>query len=211
MHSLYEHWLWLFDWLTKQGAARATVIQVFITSILVFITAWYVILTRRMAMAMNRQTRAMIQPVLSIDFDIEKDEFFPKGRFEVKNLGAQPLLLLDMRLKCRRENMVMFDDGYMIYERHILPPGGQIASKFDFTERFKQMGVTWWSPGIATFNLEVVASDLSEEIVLTYRSYAHVKDLRVTKGTPLRVHWKSSQLPSNGGTTGFCTSSNRLL
>jgi uncharacterized membrane protein len=58
MHTLYEFGLRLFDWLTMQGAERATVV-------LVLITACNVFLTHRMAKAMNRQTRAMIQPVLA--------------------------------------------------------------------------------------------------------------------------------------------------
>jgi hypothetical protein len=179
--------MWLFDWLTKQGAARATVI-------LVFITAWYAFLTHRMAKAMNRQTRAMIQPVLSMDFDIEKEEFYPKGRFEVKNVGAQPVLILNMRLGCRIHDMALFDE-YKFYERHILPPSEKMAFKFDFTERYQKKGATVWSPGFASFNLEVVTSDLGEEVILTYRYSAYWRILTVKKGMPLRVHWKFFSTP----------------
>jgi len=41
MHRIYEDGVWLWNWLTKQGASRATVI-------LMFFTAWYVLLTRGM-------------------------------------------------------------------------------------------------------------------------------------------------------------------
>jgi hypothetical protein len=142
-----------------------------------------------MARAMNRQTRAMIQPVLSVDFRIEKDEFFPKGSFSVKNLGVQPVLLLDTRLRCRREDIVLFKDHSM-YERHILPPQGFVTFSFDFTEEFRNKGVRAWTPGMCSFNLEVVASDLSEELIMRYDSSAYWSTLTVKKGMPIRLRWK---------------------
>ena len=180
--SLYHEWLRLWLWLRGENASRATVI-------LVFITAWYAFLTHRMAKAMNRQTRAMIQPIISMDFVVEKDEPYPKGRFTVKNLGSQPMLLLDMRLQCRRENILIFET-YNMYERHILPPDDQIAFNFDFTERYTKKGVLWWSPGCCTFYLEVVVSDLAEEIILTYGNSAYWGILTMKNGMPLRVRWK---------------------
>ena len=182
MHKLYEEWLWAWDWLTEEGASRATVI-------LVFITALYALLTHRMARAMNRQTRAMIQPVLGLEFTVDEKEFHPKGRFQAKNLGTQPILLIDMRLRCRLHNLVMFDE-YPMYERHILPPAGDIAFKFDFTKRYEDKGLRTWSPGFAAFSLEVVAGDLSEEVILTYKTFSNWGILSVIRGAPLRVHLK---------------------
>lgn len=182
MRELHEGWLWVWNWLTKEGASRATVI-------LVFITAWYALLTHRMARAMNRQTRAMIQPVLSVDFRIEKEEFLPKGSFTVKNLGVQPVLLLDTRLRCRRDGIVFFKEHAM-YERHILPPQDFVTFNFDFTEEFRRIGVQTWSPGMCSFNLEAVASDLSEEMILRYDSSAYWRTLTVKSGMPLRLRWK---------------------
>lgn len=125
----------------KEGASRATVL-------LMFFTVWYVILTRGMAKAMNRQTRAMIQPVLTVEFTIEKEEFLPKGSFFIKNLGAQPLLLLDMRLLCYREGIELFHE-YGMYERHIMPPQDRLGFKFDFTEDFRRMEIRAWTPADA--------------------------------------------------------------
>jgi len=183
MHSLYEHWLWLWVWLTNQGAARATVI-------LVFITAWYAYLTFRMAKAMNRQTRALMQPVISVDFNIDKKEFYPKGGFRVTNQGAQPVLLLDMRLECRLNGLMLFDE-YLFYERHILPPNDDIGFKFDFLNRYEKKGMKVFSPGMASFNLQVVASDIGEEVILAYRKFSYWDVLTVKKGLPLRVRWKN--------------------
>jgi hypothetical protein len=185
--SLYDWWMGVWLWLLRDNASRTTVLLMVITGI-------YAYLTRKMAKAIAHQTRAMIQPIVSIEFFIEKEESFPKGRFEVKNLGAQPFLLLDMRLECRRAKMLMFEE-YKVYERHILPPQDVIKFSFDFTERFRREGVMWWSPGLAGFNLQVVASDLSEEMVLTYRNFSYWKVLTVQRYMPLRVRWKFLSSP----------------
>jgi hypothetical protein len=185
--SLYDWWMEVWLWLLRDNASRTTVLLMVITGI-------YAYLTWKMAKAIAHQTRATIQPIVSIEFFIEKEESFPKGRFEVKNRGAQPLLLLDMRLECRRAKMLMFEE-YKVYERHILPPQEVIRFSFDFTERFRKEGVMWWSPGIAGFNLQVVASDLSEEMVLTYRKFSYLRILTVQRYMPLRVRWKFLSSP----------------
>ena len=97
--SLYDWWMVVWLWLLRDNASRTTVLLMVTTGI-------YAYLTWKMAKAIAHQTRAMIQPIVSIEFFIEKEESFPKGRFEVKNLGAQPLLILDMRLECRRRKNV---------------------------------------------------------------------------------------------------------
>lgn len=93
MHYLIDHWCMLWTWLVE-GTNRATVI-------LVFITGFYAILTWRMARAIARQTRAMIQPVALLEFHWEREKsYHPSAYFEIKNLGTQPLLLLDVKLWC---------------------------------------------------------------------------------------------------------------
>lgn len=138
---------------------------------------------------MNRQTRAMVQPVLTIDFRFDDADPYPRGNFSVKNLGAQPAFLLNMRLRSRRDEIAVFKD-YGMYERHIMPPEDTLSFRFDFTEDFTTKGYNWWTPGICSFNLEVVASDLSEEVILAYKSYAYGQLLSVKAGMPLRVRWK---------------------
>jgi len=184
---LYDWWMGVWFSLLRDNASRTTVLLLVITGI-------YACLTWRMAKAIAHQTRAMIQPIVSIEFFIEKEESFPKGQFEVKNLGSHPLLLLDMRLECRRAKMLMFEE-YTAYDRHILPPQDVLRFSFDFTERFRKEGVMWWSPGIAGFNLQVVASDLSEKMVLTYRNFSHWRILTVQRYMPLRVRWKFLSTP----------------
>jgi hypothetical protein len=185
---LYDLWLRVFRWLSDNSAAHST-------AILVFITGWYAILTYRMARAMNLQTRALVQPVLTIHIDVAEGEFYPRGRFEVKNLGNQPATILDIRLECRLPNIINLHDDHLMYERHIVPPGEGIAFAFDFLKRYEQIGVNTWSPGIATFNLEVVATDLSQQVVLTYRTYDYWSNLTVVKGMPLRVRWRFFSAP----------------
>src|SRR5208283_5448992 len=97
MHSTIRIGHEVFDWLSANGAAHATVI-------LVFITGFYAFLTWRMAKAIAQQTRAMIQPVISLTIKWEP-EFNPKGYFIIKNIGTQPLLLLDIHMTCNREGV----------------------------------------------------------------------------------------------------------
>ena len=182
MHFLHEQWLWVWDWLRKDGGTRATVL-------LVFITGWYAWLTYRMAKAMNRQTRAQIQPILEINIRVGKEEFYPKGSFTVKNLGTQPALVRHMRMTCRLDGVEEYDE-YLMYERHLMTPDDFLSFSFDFTEKFTKRGIRWWTPGICSFNLWVVASDLSEDVTLTYVGNQYWKTLSVSKGMPWWVRRK---------------------
>ena len=183
LHSLHEHWLWLWDWLTKQGASRGTVM-------LVFITAWYAWLTSRMTRSMSLQTKAMVQPVLGLEMYQNKDEPHPKGSWLAKNLGDKPVVLIDMRLECRRDSKT-FHEQYVFYQDHVLPPGEQVTFNFDFTKSFlDEQGRGWFSPGMESFNIEIVATDLSEQVVLTYRMFLYWHSLSVRKGMPARVRWR---------------------
>jgi hypothetical protein len=139
MHYLHQHWLWLFDWLTKQGASRAT-------AILVFVTAYYAFLTYRMSQTMARQTRAMVQPVLHVKVRASEDESYPKGSFVMKNVGTQPILLLDIMLSCSMNGKTAFE-RYELWDEHILPPGHELEPIFDFTRMFERQGVQTWSSG----------------------------------------------------------------
>jgi hypothetical protein len=94
MHYILLHWNKLSSWLLADNASRATVSLVFITGV-------YVVLTWRMTKAIARQTHAMIQPVVLLEFHWEKERFCPQGYVEIKNLGVQPMLLLDVKLRCR--------------------------------------------------------------------------------------------------------------
>lgn len=77
-----------------------------------------------------------------------------------------------------------------MYERHIMPPADEIGFPFDFTRHYRDKGIQWWTPGICSFTLDVVASDLSEDVVLTYSGSQFWRTLTVKKGMPLRVRWK---------------------
>lgn len=182
MHFLWEHWLWVWRWLTGENGARATVL-------LVFITALYAWLTYLMAKAMNRQTRAQVQPVLEIDITVAKDEFLPKGSFRLKNVGSQSALLRHMRMTCRRDGIEEYDE-YMMYERHLMTPNDSLHFNFDFTEKFTKRGIRAWSPGMCSFNLWVVASDLGEDVTLTYVGNQYWKTLGVVEGMPWWIRKK---------------------
>ncbi|MBB5064961.1 hypothetical protein [Granulicella mallensis] len=181
MHTLDNHWIRLFAWFIKDGASRATFC-------LVVITAWYAYLTARMAKAMANQTRAIVQPILTIEIAV--DSFFPTGRFEIKNVGTQPFIILDIRLECHIESVVT-DDDFLMYERHILPPDESIAFRFDLRERYEAKGFRVYAEGGVVANVTVVVADLSEQTIQTYRNFTHWKTLRMDKGLPWRVRRKN--------------------
>lgn len=184
MRQWHDYVTWAWTWLSKEDVSRVA------TILLVFITGWYAWLTSRMTRSMGLQTKAMVQPVLGLELDQNKDEVNPKGRWKAKNLGEKPVILIDIRLECRRGPKV-FHNEYITYQRHVLPPGEPIAFEFDFTERF--LDVQGWGafiPGMESINLEIVAADISEQVILTYRMFLHWQSLSVKKGMPFRVRWR---------------------
>jgi hypothetical protein len=88
LHDLYR----VFEWFSANSGAHATVS-------LVIITAFYVFLTDRVTKAMVRQTRAMIQPILSLKMVWTGSGLFgkypTKGRVFIENQGNQPAVLLE--------------------------------------------------------------------------------------------------------------------
>jgi len=181
MHQWHDDVIWIWAWLSKEDVSRVA------TALLVCVTAWYAWLTSRMTRSMSLQTRAMVQPVLGIMLYQNKDEAYPKGRWQAKNLGEKPVVLIDIRLECRRDSRV-FHEEYMLYQRHVLPPGESIAFEFDFTKKFlDHQGRGWFSPGMESFNIEIVAADISEQVILTYRMFLYSQSLSVKKGKVLPV------------------------
>jgi hypothetical protein len=92
-------------------------------------------------------------------------------------------------MTCRRGDIEEHDE-YMMYERHLMPPNDLLDFNFDFTKRFMERGMRTWSPGMCSFNLWVVASDLGEDVTLTYVGNQYWSTLRVLKGMPWWVRKK---------------------
>ena len=182
MHYILDVWYKLWSWLLADNASRATVILALITSL-------YVFLTWRMAKAIARQTRAMIQPVASLEFFWDRKQFHPAGFFEIKNLGAQPLLVLDVKLWCRIFQGKDFTEHYKLWDEHIIPPGLSLRPRFDFESQFEREKLSW-RPEWMSYSLEVVTSDLSKQIVLTYRNIPVLSVVNVSSGMPLAVRWR---------------------
>ena len=177
MHYLHDIWTWLL----ADNASRAT-------AVLVIITACYVILTGHMTRAIARQTRAMIQPVALVKFHWKEEKFYPESYFEIKNLGPQPFLLLDVKLWCiMRGNR--FTEHYMLWDEHIIPPGESLCPEFNFKRQLEEAKLRWDS-GWLSYSLEVVASDLSKQVVLTYRNIPVLSIVNVGRGMPLSVRWR---------------------
>jgi hypothetical protein len=182
MHYIFDYGYRLWSWLLANSASRAT-------AILVFITGWYAILTWRMAKAITRQTRAMIQPVALLKFLWKEGQYYPVGYFEIKNLGTQPLLLLDVKLSCHMHEGRNFVEHYTLWDEHIVLPGEALYPQFDFKSQFEKEKLPWSSTWLS-YSLQVVASDLSKQVVLTYRNIPVLGIVNVHKRTPLSVRWR---------------------
>jgi hypothetical protein len=184
MHHVLDDWYRLWAWLLENGASRAT-------AILVFITGFYAFLTWRMTSAVARQTRAMIQPVALLEFHWEQERYYPASYFEIRNLGNQPLLLLDTKLwcGCGAPRGRSFTEHYTLWDEHIIPPGESLSLRFDFKSQLERAKLSP-NPMFLSYSLEVVASDLSKQIVLTYRNIPVLGIVNVDKGMPLSVRWR---------------------
>lgn len=158
----------LWSWLTRNSAANGT-------ALLVVITAFYAYLTARMAGAMSRQTRAMVQPIAALKIEWNGEKYTPQGYFEIKNLGTQPFLLLDIRFSCVFNPMVPYHHGEhwefiehpTLWDESIIPPGNVLQPMFDFRSKLDETERNW-STGELGYELRVVASDLSKSVVLVY-------------------------------------------
>lgn len=189
MHRALDDWYRLWNWLIDGNASRATVI-------LVFVTILYVMLNWRMARAVAQQTRAMIQPVLVLGFHWQHEEFYPVSYFEIRNVGTQPLLLLDVKLwcGCAMPQGKSYTKHYTLWDEHILAPGKSLRPEFDFKEDIEKDKLPW-SPGCLSYALDVVASDLSKQVVLSYTNIPVLHVVNVRKGLPLAVRWRYFRRP----------------
>jgi len=101
--------------------------------------------------------------------------------------SLMPLDLLRDRLK--------ESDQYSMYDDHLLPPNDQITFKYDFKDRYVKRGVQVWTEGNVNYRLEVVASDLSKQVVVTYRHYSGASYAGASPGMPFRVRWRLLAAP----------------
>jgi hypothetical protein len=185
MHYIIDHWYKLWAWLLANNGSRVGVI-------LVFITAWYTYLTWRMAGAVSRQTRAMVQPVALLSFHW-KVMCYPVGYIEIKNLGTQPLLVLDIKLTCHRSDGLgrhwHFLEHYTLWDQHIIPPGESLCPQFDFATKFDKEHLQWDTDQLS-YGLDVATSDLSKQVLLTYSNVPVLGIARVRKGMAMSVRWR---------------------
>jgi hypothetical protein len=185
MHDILDHWYKLWAWLLANNGSR-------VAAILVVITGWYTVLTWRMARAISRQTRALVQPVALLTFHWGV-MCYPKGHVEIKNLGTQPLLLLDIKLFCHRGDGLgrfrHFLEHYELWDQHIIPPGESLSPKFDFLSKFEKAKLQWDTNQLS-YGLYVVTSDLSKQVVLTYSNIPVLGVANVRTGMPLAVRWR---------------------
>lgn len=182
MHHILYFGRAIWNWLLADNASRATVL-------LAVITALYCFVTWRMAKAISLQTRAMIQPVVLLEFHWEQEKYYPANYFEIKNLGSQPLLLLDVKLWCRLYRVKSFTDHQTLWDEHIIPPGESLRPRFDFKRQFENEKLRWSSIQLS-YALDVVASDLSKTVVLTYRNIPVLSIVNISRGMPLSVRWR---------------------
>src|SRR6185437_3450164 len=68
-------------------------------------------------------------------------------------------------------------------------PESLYAPVFDLKREFERQNVTW-NAGWLSYALEVVASDLSKQAILTYRNIPVLSIINVQRGMPLSVRWR---------------------
>jgi len=184
MHYILGEGHKLWGWLVADNGVRATVF-------LVFITAWYSFTTHSMARAIARQTHAMIQPVARLKVHWENDASYnARGYFEIKNVGTQPLLILDIKLSCHAGGEETFVETFNLWDEHIIPPGESLCPEFDFTRDLSALEESLPFPMEPGYSLEVVTSDLNQQVVLRYLDSTALGISNVQKGKPLSVRWR---------------------
>jgi hypothetical protein len=168
-------------WLSQ--GQNATIALVIATIALVLVTAWYAYLTHRMSKAVLTQARAMLQPVLALQMQYTGGSFAPNGCFEIRNLGTQPVVLLDVRLRCFPWGAKSIQDVCDGLVDNIVPPEG-IKRGFDFSQ---ELGSAQKAQGAYSYELLVVASDVGRQVVVEY-GYLPVLEMHTCRrGEPLRV------------------------
>ncbi len=130
----------------------------------------------------------MTQPLLVFDFRWEKEKYHPEGHVLIKNVGTQPLLLLDIKLSCSVDS-IRLAHRFKLWDEHILSPGESLTPTFSFMHEFDKATYRI-RPISAGYGLEVVASDLSKETVLRYYSIPVLNVCYCTKGMPFSVRAK---------------------
>src|SRR4051812_9819305 len=125
------------SWLTQPQ--NSNLVLVLVTAASSVLTAVYVLLTHSMSKAMARQTTAMLQPILSLDMQYVAlkngnvtGEITPCGTFGIKNVGSQPVVLLDVRFECFSDGKSVKLDQHDGLDDYLLRPDDGVIMKFDF-------------------------------------------------------------------------------
>ena len=82
-----------------------------------------------------------------------------------------------------------FHDHKILWDEHIIPPGQSLCPQFDFKQEFEREKLQWNTMGLS-YSLEVVTSDLSKQVVLTYRNLPVLSIVNIRKGMPASVRWR---------------------
>jgi hypothetical protein len=131
----------------------------------------------------------MVQPVVLLEILWDKAvKYYPLGYIKIKNLGTQPLLLLDIKLSCHAPGRD-FTEHPTLWDEHIIQPGENLCPKFDFRPQLEE-GKSSWNTGELGYALDVVASDLSKRVVLAYRNIPVLNIANVEEGWPPSVRWR---------------------
>ncbi len=131
------------------------------TILLLIVTATYVAVTYRMAKSVARQTTGMLQPVL----DVTCNEDRGKGLIIIRNLGTHPVVLLDTRIVCYPHGLKPVVRIFEGDDEQIISAGANPSIIFSFEGLVPEQ----YLQGICGYELMVVASDLSRQVVVQYR------------------------------------------
>lgn len=187
MHSLSGYIVKAWQWFAGDAAHSSAV--------LALVTLWYVVMTRGMAKAMAQQTRAIVQPLASLEISTPDKHDRLKGSFSIRNRGSQPFMLLDARLTMHNESQRFVRD-HTLYDKNLISPDDPFRTLFDFTDNLSKGREVWgYSPEFVWYDLQVVASDISGSVALTYRIWTSNRSSNCIAGIPREVRWRYFSQP----------------
>lgn len=186
------------QWLSQPQ--NSTLVLVVITGLSVGLTGVYVVLTYSMSRAVSHQTAAMLQPavMLNMDFIAEQPDAYGQrsatmssmGSFKIQNVGAQPIVLLNVRIECWSGGKRVRADEFAILEEHVLYPASEndrIMMQFSFADALSSAAL---SSRDYSYSFRVVAADMSHHVVVEYELLPVLGTRYFRNGMPLPMRWK---------------------
>ena len=173
--------LWRFWYWVQQGGNS--------NIILVGVTLWYVVVTRRIMKATARQAAAMLEPALTICGLLKRDEPAAKC-FLVENVGAQPIVILDIQEDCYLQGHKFLTKANWLWMDVVISANAHKEFSYGFDKELAARHIQEFD---CAYQISVVVSDLSRQVVACYRYHPGTGDVTCTLGMPVTVRLRHFQ------------------